>query len=113
MTVYVDQKTTSKHNHAGFCLMVADDDVELHQMAIRIEVDRACFADGQYSIPYRKRRPAIDNGAVIVGRRELGAMAMLKRCGQPMGDPDTAVARMHDFFKLAPALLPTTIKEDA
>jgi len=84
MTVYVDDcEIPYKHPYTGLKMkmshMIADNVAELHEMADVIGVDRKHFQgeDGDranfphYDICQTKKRIALKNGAVAVGRREL------------------------------------------
>ena len=118
MGTYVDDMAAvHRPKHAPgrkyvLCHMIADSAEELHQMATLIGVDRKWYQGDHYDIAITKKKLAIKNGAREITRRELGAMAMLMRCGQPMGSPETAIARMHEYFKLVPIMNPSE-KEDA
>jgi hypothetical protein len=100
MTVYVDDmKAVYKPQHRPgrtyvMSHMIADTDDELHTMAVRIGVARKWFQGDHYDITQTKRAAAVKHGAVELDRRTLGAMAMLKRWGFEMGDPESAQARL-------------------
>lgn len=110
MTVYVDDMAAPyrpKHRPGRtyvMCHMIADSEDELHAMAAKIGVARKWFQgrpahDPHYDIAKSKRALAIKLGAVAVSRRELAAMNMLRRWGQPMGDPVTAMQRMTESYR--------------
>jgi hypothetical protein len=48
---------------------------------------------------------AIQNGAREIGMRELAALVFLGRADQPMGNPETAVARMRAWKRAYVAAL--------
>lgn len=97
MTVYVDDMhryDAGRFGRMRMSHMIADHDLELHAMALRIGIARRWYQGDHYDIAKSKRELAIENGAVPITWRQLGAMAALRRRGQPMGDPATAVARL-------------------
>lgn len=106
MAVYVDDMAAPhRPKHAPgrkyvLCHLIADTEEELHQMANLIGVARQWFQGDHYDIALTKKKLAIKNGAREITRRELGAMAMLMRCGQPMGKPETAIERMRAYLKV-------------
>lgn len=77
--------------------MIADTDDELHAMADKIGVSRKWFQGDHYDIAKSKRALAIQAGAIPLDMRTLSAMAMLRRWGQPMGEPETARDRINSF----------------
>lgn len=93
MTVYVDDMRAS-YRRMIMCHMIAETPAELHAMADRIGVPRRWHQGDHYDIAQSKRKLAVAAGAVEVSQRQLAAMAYLARCGAPMGDPATAIARM-------------------
>ena len=105
MTVYVDDmEAPFKPKHVPgrtyvMCHMIADTDEELHAMAARIGVARKWFQRDHYDIAKAKRALAIKFGAVVLDQRTLASMAMLRRWGQPIGDPATARQRTKEHFE--------------
>jgi hypothetical protein len=79
------------------CHMIADTDDELHAMAAAIGVARRWHQGDHYDIAKSKREQAIKLGAVPLPMRTLAAMAMLRRWGQPMGEPATAMQRISEY----------------
>ena len=103
MAVYVDDMAAPfKPSHRPgrtyvMCHMIADTDDELHAMAAEIGVARKWHQGDHYDIAKAKRTLAVKLGAIELDRRTLGAMAMLRRWGQQMGDPATAMQRLRDY----------------
>jgi hypothetical protein len=93
VTVYVDDMRATLRRMI-MCHMIADTAAELHAMADRIGVARRWHQGDHYDIAQSKRKLAVAAGAVEVGQRTLAAMAYLQRCGEPMGEPATAIERM-------------------
>ena len=99
MAIYVDNmRAPFKPGHRPgrtyvMCHMIADTDEELHAMAAKIGVARKWYQGDHYDIALSKRKLAVENGAREITLRQLACMSGLRRRGQPMGDPDTAVAR--------------------
>ena len=93
MTVYVD---TMQAPFKGMlmCHMIADTEDELHTMAETIGMQRKWYQRDHYDISMELKKRAIQAGAIEIGVRELAAMVFLQRAGEPMGEPDTAIARM-------------------
>lgn len=108
MTVYVDDMAAPYHpkHRPGrtyiMCHMIADTEDELHAMAAKIGVARKWYQDDHYDITKSSRKLAIANGARSITKRQLSAMAMLRRWGAPMGGPDDAMARLLEFNKGRP-----------
>lgn len=76
MPVYVD-KARNGYGRMLMCHMVADSLDELHAMADAIGIKRKWFqseSHPHYDICQSKRKLAIQNGAVEVGRQELVAL---------------------------------------
>ena len=93
MTVYVDDMR-APFRRMVMCHMIADGDGELHDMADRIGVARRWYQGDHYDICLAKRELAVAAGAVEITWRQCGAMDYLRKRGEPMGDPATAVERM-------------------
>lgn len=95
MTVYVDDMEASYNpSHAPgrryvMCHMIADTDRELHRMADKIGVARKWFQGDHYDITKSKKALAIKAGAKLIPVRTLSRMAINRRCGWPMGTPET------------------------
>jgi hypothetical protein len=66
-------------------------------MAAKLGLKREWHQGDHYDISKRVRGNAIFYGAVPISMRQLSAMAMLRRYGQPMGDPETAMDRIKKF----------------
>jgi len=84
MPVYVD-KARNGYGRMIMCHMVADTLDELHAMADAIGVKRKWFqpeSRPHYDICQSKRRLAIWNGAIEIGRKELVAMIRRHRSRQ-------------------------------
>lgn len=92
MSVYVDDMR-APFGRMILCHMIADTDAELHAMADRIGVARRWHQGDHYDISLSMRAKAVWFGAVEITQRQAAVMAMFKRRGLPMGDPDTAVER--------------------
>ena len=99
MTVYVD---TMQAPFRGMlmCHMIADSEEELHAMAAAIGMPRKSYQGDHYDVPMDLKQLALQKGAREIGMRQLAAMVFLWRAGQPMGEPDTAVARMRAWKRL-------------
>ena len=93
MAVYVD---TMQAPFKGMlmCHMIADTEEELHAMAEAIGMQRRSYQGDHYDVPMERKRVAMEMGAREISMRALAAMVFLARAGQPMGEPETAVARM-------------------
>jgi len=95
MTVYVDDmKADFEPGHRPgrkyvMSHMIADTDEELHEMADRIGVARKWFQGDHYDITQSKKRQAIWAGAVLITQRECATMSVNRRCGFPLGTPQT------------------------
>jgi hypothetical protein len=96
MAVYVD---TMQAPYKGMlmCHMIADCEQELHAMAAAIGMQRKSYQGDHYDIPMHMKQLALQNGAREISMRELAALVFLQRAGQPMGEPETAVARMRSW----------------
>jgi len=99
VTVYVDDMAAPyKPAHRPgrtyvMCHMIADTEAELHAMADKIGVARKWYQGDHYDIAKSKRALAIEHGARAITTRQLACMAMLRRRGLPMGEPETAIER--------------------
>lgn len=102
MTVYVDDMR-ARFRRMIMCHMIADTEAELHEMAVRIGVARRWYQRDHYDICLSFRAKAIQFGAVEITQRQLAAMSWLSRRGQPMGDPATAIERLHADLREARA----------
>jgi hypothetical protein len=70
--------------------MIADTEEELHAMAAEIGVARRWFQGDHYDITQTKKALALKAGAIAITWRQCGTMTMNRRCGFPMGTPETA-----------------------
>jgi hypothetical protein len=95
VTVYVDDmKAEFKPKHRPgltyvMSHMIADDDNELHRMAAKIGVNRKWFQGDHYDITQTMKAKAVKLGAREITWRQCGTMSMNRRCGLPMGTPET------------------------
>lgn len=89
VTVYVDDMQ-AKFGRMIMCHMIADTEAELHAMAGLIGVARRWYQGDHYDIALSKRAQAVAAGAREIRWRTLGVMAYNRRCGWPMGTPETA-----------------------
>lgn len=97
MTVYVDDMHKYQMGQFGrmkMSHMIADTDDELHAMADLIGIARRWHQGDHYDIAMSKRALAIQYGAIEVTLKQLACMASLRKAGQPMGDPATAIERL-------------------
>jgi hypothetical protein len=97
MAIYVDDmRAQFKRGGRSYLMshMIADTEAELHAMAARIGVARKWYQGDHYDIAQSKRALAVKAGAREITLRQLSAMAMLRRTGHPMGEPETAEARL-------------------
>lgn len=105
MTTYVDDMAApfNPAHRPGrtyvMCHMIADTEDELHAMAAKIGVARRWYQGDHYDISKTMRARAVISGAREITMRQLAAMAMLRRWGQPMGEPETAMERMRNYRK--------------
>jgi hypothetical protein len=91
MSVYVDDMR-ARFGRLVMCHMIADSDDELHAMADRIGVARKWHQGDHYDIALSKRAIAVAAGAREITLRQCSRMAMNRRCGWPMGTPETCEA---------------------
>ena len=108
MAVYVDDMHLSpmgRFRGMKMCHMIAEDETELHLMAGRIGLELRRYQGDHYDVPAAKRALAVTYGALEITMRQLAALAFLRRIGQPMGKPETAVERMREWKSahIAPA----------
>lgn len=89
MAVYVDDMR-ARFRRMLMCHMIADTEEELHALADRIGVARRWYQGDHYDICLAKRTLAVRYGAREISARQLSAMALNRRCGWPIGTPDTA-----------------------
>lgn len=97
MAVYVDDMhklPLGRFGRMKMSHMIADTEDQLHAMADKIGIARRWYQGDHYDISLSKRRLAVSAGAIEVTLRQLSAMNMLRRLGQPMGDPQTARERL-------------------
>jgi hypothetical protein len=97
MTVYVDDMYLRPMGRLGrmkMSHMIADTEAELHAMAAAIGLARRHYQGDHYDVSKGLRAKAIEHGACAVTLRQLSAMGMLRRWGEPMGTPETAIERM-------------------
>ncbi len=114
MTVYVDDMQ-AKFGRMIMCHMIADTEAELHAMAGLIGVARRWYQGDHYDIALSKRERAVAAGAREIRWRTLGAMAYNRRCGWPMGTPETAeqISRYRGLARrTAEARFPTDTAQD-
>lgn len=93
MTVYVDDMYKVPMGRFGrmkMSHMIADDDAELHAMAARIGIARKWYQGDHYDVAMSARAKAVAAGAVEISMQNLSAMALNRRQGLPMGNPETA-----------------------
>lgn len=96
MTCYVDDMWKLPMGQFGRMKMshlIADTEEELHAMAAKLGLKREWYQSDHYDVSKRVRGNAIYYGAREISVRQLAAMAMLRRWGHPMGDPETAEER--------------------
>lgn len=95
------------------CHMIADNEDELHAMAAKIGVARKWYQDDHYDIAQSTREKAIAVGARPITKRQLSAMAMLRRWGAPMGSPEDAMERLLAFNKSRATLSASDTRDEA
>jgi hypothetical protein len=99
LTVYVDdwrQRAVIRQREDRWSHLVADDPVELHEMAARLGIPlrgfqrhRRSSALNHYDLPEALRQRAIEFGAVAITWRELGRLTReWRRAGAPPDPPD-------------------------
>jgi len=92
VTVYIDDMR-APFGRLIMCHMIADTEQELHAMADRIGVRRKWYQGDHYDIALAKKKLAIAAGARLITIRQLACMVALRRRGQSMGAPETAIER--------------------
>lgn len=97
MTIYIDDmhryrigelrvgRFTMKMSH-----MIADTEVELHEMATAIGVQRRWYQGDHYDVSLGKRRLAVARGAVEITYRQCGLMSSNRKVTGSLGSPETA-----------------------
>lgn len=90
MTVYVDTMR-AKYKGMIMCHMIADTELELHDMANKIGVQRKWYQGDHYDICLSKKEKAIQKGALVVTPQELASMCHRKKVIGKCGDPKEAV----------------------
>lgn len=95
MTVYVDDMR-ARYGRMVMCHMIADTDVELHDMAARIGISRRWHqkpgtARSHYDIALSKRSLAMELGAVGITWRVAGCMTRRRELTGELGHPDDAL----------------------
>jgi hypothetical protein len=78
MTVYVDAAKVPYRNML-MSHMVADSEDELHAMAHHIGIRRDWYQKDHYDVSEGKRKLAIQNGAIVLTRKELGRYLIDRR----------------------------------
>jgi hypothetical protein len=61
------------------CHMIADSEAELHEMAAKIGIKRKWYQGDHYDICKAKRTLAIELGAKVISRMDLGRMVITQR----------------------------------
>ena len=95
MTVYIDDMyrySIGEFRGMRMSHMIADNDAELHAMAVRIGMRVEKFQGDHYDVPLTLRAPAIAAGAVAITYRQAGAMRRRRAVEGHCGAPDAAVA---------------------
>lgn len=90
MTVYVDNMR-APFGRMIMSHMIADTDTELHAMADRIGIARRWHQGDHYDVSQSRRAAAIAAGAVAIARRQLSAMALVRRRTGALPAPELAV----------------------
>lgn len=103
MTVYVDDMRAG-YGRLVMCHMLADDLVELLQMADRIGVDWkwlqcAGTPKEHFDIALSKRKLAVAAGAVEITWRQAGAMSWRRRIEGKLGSPAEAEAWLSNHYR--------------
>jgi Protein of unknown function (DUF4031) len=97
MAVYVDDMR-ARFGRMVMCHMIADNDDELHAMAVDIGVARRWWkspnktSGSHYDIALTKRALAVDAGAIEITLRQCAAMNARRRVTGTLGDPLAAEA---------------------
>lgn len=106
MTVYVDDMRAN-FGRMVMCHMIADTEIELHNMARRIGVARKWFQDPatmrkvshpHYDICLSKKALAVSFGAVEITQRQCAAMQSTRQRGYPLLQPEAAVLRFRELI---------------
>ena len=108
VSVYVDElrqwpeeaiATAARKHGQLWAHLFADTEDELHAMADAIGIKRKWYQGDHYDICMEYRVYAVKLGAVEITLKQLACMSAMRRFGQPMGDPATAVERMLAFMQ--------------
>ncbi len=91
MTTYVDNMR-ARLGRLVMCHMVADTEVELHEMARAIGVKRQWHQGDHYDICMKMKALAVVAGALQITQRECGCMVMRRRIEGTLGPPAEAIA---------------------
>ena len=95
MTVYIDDMylyAIGEFRGMRMSHMIADDDVELHAMALRIGMNPERYQGDQYDVPLPRRALAIEAGAIAITYRQAGAMRRRRAVEGHCGPPEVAIA---------------------
>lgn len=96
MSVYVDDMykyPMGQFRRMKMSHLIADTPEELHAMADKIGLARRWYQGDHYDVAMVTRAKAVKAGAIEITLRQLSAMDGLRRRGEPMGDPATAIER--------------------
>jgi hypothetical protein len=95
MTVYVDDmRAEFKPPHRPgltyiMSHMISDTEAELHAMARKIGVARQWYQGDHYDVTQSAKAKAVKLGAVQITLLQCATMSVNRRCGFPLGTPET------------------------
>jgi hypothetical protein len=101
MTVYIDNMyryAIGQFRGMKMSHMIADDEDELHAMAIQLGLRRAWHQGDHYDVPLDARKEAIRFGAVAITYRQASAMRRRQVVEGRCGDPAEAIAWLKHWF---------------
>ena len=101
MTVYIDDMyryTIGQFRGMKMSHMIADEEEELHLMAVRLGLRRAWHQGDHYDVPLDARFIAISLGVIEITYRQASAMRRRRVVEGLCGDPDEAITWLKGWF---------------
>lgn len=101
MTVYIDDMyryTIGQFGGMKMSHMIADEEEELHLMAVRLGLRRAWHQGDHYDVPLDARFIAISLGVIEITYRQASAMRRRRVVEGLCGDPDEAITWLKGWF---------------
>ncbi len=96
--VYVDDMKAT-YGRMIMCHMIADSDIELHQMADCLGINRKWFQKNHYDVSLLKKEMAIKNGAVLITQKQCAAMLTRLKTTGSLGTPYDAIAWYKQWYQ--------------